>query len=86
LQYWTFWLDMEKSGKKTNEQANLAHSMHNVSKLTCYAARRNITEFAKLHMGLVVLVEKMSVLINFLLQNTKSRAKKLMNKQILHIL
>jgi hypothetical protein len=44
--------------------------LHNVSKLTCYAARRNITEFAKLHMGLVVLVEKMSVLINFLLQNT----------------
>ena len=27
-------------------------------------------EFAKLHMGLVVLVKKMSVLINFLLQNT----------------
>ena len=26
LPYWTFWLDMEKSGKKTNEQANLAHS------------------------------------------------------------
>ena len=29
-----------------------------------------LTEFAKLHMGLVVLVKKMSVLINFLLQNT----------------
>ena len=28
------------------------------------------TEFVKLHMGLVVLVKKMSVLINFLLQNT----------------
>ena len=26
LPCWTFWLDMEKSGKKTNEQANLAHS------------------------------------------------------------
>jgi hypothetical protein len=26
LPYWTFWLDMEKSGKKNNEQANLAHS------------------------------------------------------------
>ncbi len=26
--------------------------------------------FTKLHMGLVVLVKKMSVLINFLLQNT----------------
>jgi hypothetical protein len=26
LPYWTFWLDMEKSGKKTNEQATLAHS------------------------------------------------------------
>jgi hypothetical protein len=26
LPYWTFWLDMEKSDKKTNEQANLAHS------------------------------------------------------------
>jgi hypothetical protein len=26
--------------------------------------------FKKLHMGLVVLVKKMSVLINFLLQNT----------------
>jgi hypothetical protein len=24
LPYWTFWLDMEKSGKKTNEQANLS--------------------------------------------------------------
>jgi hypothetical protein len=30
-----------------------------------------ITEFTKLHMGLVVLGKKMSVLINFLLQNTK---------------
>ena len=29
-----------------------------------------ITGFTKLHMGLVVLVKKMSVLINFLLQNT----------------
>ena len=28
------------------------------------------SEFAKLHMGLVVLLKKMSVLINFLLQNT----------------
>ena len=28
------------------------------------------SEFAKLHMGLVVLVKKMSVLINFLLQDT----------------
>ena len=27
-------------------------------------------EFAKLHMGLVVLVKKMSVLVNFLLKNT----------------
>ena len=26
LPYWTFWLDMDKSGKKTNEQANLAYS------------------------------------------------------------
>jgi hypothetical protein len=26
LPYWTFWLDMEKLAKKTNEQANLAHS------------------------------------------------------------
>jgi hypothetical protein len=25
LPYWTFWLDLEKSGKQTNEQANLAH-------------------------------------------------------------
>ena len=31
---------------------------------------RGITEFAKLHMSLVVLVKIMSVLINFLLQNT----------------
>jgi hypothetical protein len=30
----------------------------------------HFAEFAKLHMGLVVLVRKMSVLINFLLQNT----------------
>jgi hypothetical protein len=30
----------------------------------------HLSEFAKLHMGLVVLVKKMSVLINFLLQNT----------------
>jgi hypothetical protein len=33
-------------------------------------AKKYFTEFAKLHMGLVVLVKKMSVLINFLLQNT----------------
>jgi hypothetical protein len=26
LPYWTFWLDMDWSSKKTNEQANLAHS------------------------------------------------------------
>jgi hypothetical protein len=31
---------------------------------------RYVTEIAKLHMGLVVLVKIMSVLINFLLQNT----------------
>ena len=32
--------------------------------------QQKISEFVKLHMGLVVLVKKMSVLINFLLQNT----------------
>jgi hypothetical protein len=32
LQYWTFWLDMEKSGKKTNEQANLTLNIFYCSK------------------------------------------------------
>jgi hypothetical protein len=31
---------------------------------------RQVTGFTKLHMGLAVLVKKMSVLINFLLHNT----------------
>ena len=38
--------------------------------LLCSVLVIHSPEFAKLHMGLVVLVKKMSVLINFLLQNT----------------
>ena len=44
---------------------------HNIAEiLTKLMTNTNNPEFAKLHMGLVVLVKKMSVLINFLLQNT----------------
>jgi hypothetical protein len=45
-----------------------------IDKYKCMRRRgifvNGIPEFSKLHMGLVVLVKKMSVLINFLLQNT----------------
>ena len=38
--------------------------------LVCLIKLIHFPGFMKLHMGLVVLVQKMSVLINFLLQNT----------------
>ena len=38
--------------------------------LSFFLCPKGVSEFAKLQMGLVVLVKKMSVLINFLLQNT----------------
>ena len=38
------------------------------------------TGFAKLHMGLVVLVKKMSVLINFLLRNTTTLCPTVLSK------
>ena len=44
------------------------------------------TEFAKLPMGLVVLVKKMSVLINFLLQNTNLVTSLAKSAQILLVM
>jgi hypothetical protein len=64
----------ENLNKIESETEKLKNEMTNSKStdLNCDARNLNkdLTGFTKLHMGLVVVVKKISVLINFLLQNT----------------
>ena len=57
------------------QKVSLINKVYDLELTLCipllFASHLLITGFAKLHVGLVVLVKRMSVLINFLLQNTK---------------
>jgi hypothetical protein len=57
------------------QKVSLINKVYDLELALCipllFASHLLITGFAKLHVGLVVLVKRMSVLINFLLQNTK---------------